>query len=158
MSYEKYKPMNLHIDLSRGKPCKEQLDISMPLLNYNEYLSVDGIDCRNYGLLDGTIEAKNLFAEIFECEIDEVFVGGNSSLNLIYSILEIGIIKGEYNQKRKILCPCPGYDRHFKIAEYLGFELIPVQLNEDGPDMDTIEKLVSEDENIIFFVVDSFVQ
>jgi DNA-binding transcriptional MocR family regulator len=62
--------------------------------------------------------------------------------------LEIGIIKGEYNQKRKILCPCPGYDRHFKIAEYLGFELIPIKLNEDGPDMDTIEKLVSEDESI----------
>jgi DNA-binding transcriptional MocR family regulator len=148
MSYEKYKQIHLHIDLSRGKPCKEQLDISMPLLNFNDYLSVDGIDCRNYGLLDGTIEAKNLFAEIFECEIDEVFVGGNSSLNLIYSILEIGIIKGEYNQKRKILCPCPGYDRHFKIAEYLGFELIPIKLNEDGPDMDTIEKLVSEDESI----------
>ena len=87
MSYEKYKQMNLHIDLSRGKPCKEQLDISMPLLNYNDYLSTDGTDCRNYGLRDGTIEAKELFSEIFECKTDEVFIGGNSSLNLLYSIL-----------------------------------------------------------------------
>lgn len=155
MSYEKYKQMNLHIDLSRGKPCKEQLDISMPLLNCNDYISIDGTDCRNYGLLDGILETKNLFPEIFECESDEVFIGGNSSLNLLYSILEIGILKGFrestqplFNQKKKILCPCPGYDRHFKIAEYLGFELIPIKLNKDGPDMDTIEKLVSEDETI----------
>ena len=148
MSYEKYKQMNLHIDLSRGKPCKEQLDISMPLLNCNDYLSIDGTDCRNYGLLDGIVEMKNLFSEIFECENDEVFVGGNSSLNLLYSILDISTIKYLSNQKKKILCPCPGYDRHFKIAEYLGFELIPVKLNEDGPDMDTIEKLVEEDESI----------
>jgi len=138
----------LHIDLSRGKPCKEQLDISMPLLNYNNYISIDGTDCRNYGVLDGIVEAKNLFAEIFECANDEVFVGGNSSLNLLYSILEIGVLKGLFNKKNKILCPYPGYDRHFKIAEYLGFELIPIKLSGDGPDMDTIEKLVSEDESI----------
>jgi len=148
MSYETYKQMNLHIDLSRGKPCKEQLDISMPLLNCNDYLSTDGADCRNYGVLDGIIEAKNLFAEIFECENDEVFVGGNSSLNLLYSILEMGVLKDSFNYKKKILCPCPGYDRHFKIAEYLGFELIPIKLNEDGPDMANIEKLALQDESI----------
>lgn len=155
MFYEKYKQMNLHIDLSRGKPCKEQLDICMPLLNNSEYLSYDGTDCRNYGLLDGIIEAKKIFSEIFECEDDEIFVGGNSSLNLLYSILEIGIIKGFresieplFNQKKKILCPYPGYDRHFKIAEYLGFELIPIRLNENGLDMDIVEELVSEYESI----------
>jgi DNA-binding transcriptional MocR family regulator len=131
MSYEKYKKMNLHIDLSRGKPCKEQLNISMPLLNYNDFLSIDGTDCRNYGLLDGIVEAKSIFAEIFDCENEEVFIGGNSSLNLLYSILEMGVIKDRFNNKKKILCPCPGYDRHFKIAEYLGFELIPIKLNEE---------------------------
>ena len=155
MDYEEYKKMNLHIDLSRGKPCKEQLTLSMDMLNCKDYLSSDGTDCRNYGLLDGIIEAKKLFSEIFDCQTDEVFVGGNSSLNLLYSSLEIAIIKGFresdeplFNQKKKMLCPCPGYDRHFKIAEYLGFELVPLKLNEDGPDMDMIEKLVSEDESI----------
>ena len=144
---------NLHIDMSRGKPCKEQLDISMPILEFNDYLSSDGIDCRNYGVLDGIKEAKELFAEIFGCDNDEIFIGGNSSLNLMYSILDMLLIKGEkepwFNVKnRKMLCPCPGYDRHFKMAEYLGFELIPIKLNQDGPDMDTVEKLVSEDDSI----------
>ena len=153
--YEKYKNMNLHIDLSRGKPCKEQLDICMPLLNSKDYLSCDGTDCRNYGVLDGIIEAKRLFGEIFDCDSDEIFIGGNSSLNLLYCILEMGLIKGFVESKeplvtgkRKLLCPCPGYDRHFKIGEYLGFELIPITLKEDGPDMDRIERLVSEDESI----------
>lgn len=155
MNYEKYKQMNLHIDLSRGKPSKEQLDICMPLLSCTEYLSNDGTDCRNYGLIDGINETRELFSELFDCENDEVFVGGNSSLNLLYSILEIGVLKGLreseaplFEQKKKILCPCPGYDRHFKMAEYLGFELISIKLNEDGPDMDTIEKLVLQDESI----------
>lgn len=156
MEYEDYNSMNLHIDLSRGKPCKEQLDIAMQILDFKEYLSCDGTDCRNYGLLDGISEAKDLFAEIFQCEKDEVFVGGNSSLNLLYCILEMGVLRGFGEsdgpfvniKNRKILCPCPGYDRHFKIAEYLGFELIPVKLNENGPDMDIVEQLVSEDESI----------
>lgn len=147
---------NLHIDLSRGKPSIEQLDISMDMLDYKEYLSIDGTDCRNYGMIDGIKEAKELFSEIFECENDEVFIGGNSSLNLICSILELSLIKGFnesdgslFNVKnRKILCPCPGYDRHFKIAEYLGYELIPIKMYETGPDMDTIEKLVLNDESI----------
>jgi len=156
MLYEKYMNMNLHIDLSRGKPCKEQLDICMPLLDCKEYLSCDGIDCRNYGVLDGILEAKELFAEIFECEKEEVFVGGNSSLNLLYCILETALLKGFHEsaeplvnvKNRKMLCPCPGYDRHFKMAEYFGFELVPIKLTECGPDMDTIERLVSEDEKI----------
>jgi len=155
MKYEDYKDMNLHIDLSRGKPVMEQLDISMPILKYERFISVDGTDCRNYGLLDGIIESKRLFCQIFTCDIDEVFVGGNSSLNLLYSILNISCIKGFlesngplFNEKRKILCPTPGYDRHFKIGEYLGFELIPIDINENGPDMDTIEELVSNDESI----------
>jgi len=156
MMYEDYKRMELHIDLSRGKPCTEQLDISREMLNFNEYLSCDGTDCRNYGIIDGIYEAKRLFAEIFECEHEEVFIGGNSALNLIYSVLDTACIKGFSEserplfdiKKRKILCPCPGYDRHFKIGEYLGFELIPIKLNEGGPDMDTVERLVSENESI----------
>jgi len=155
MKDEDYKNMNLHIDLSRGKPCREQLDISIPILKDENFLSIDGTDCRNYGVLDGIIEVKRLFSEIFICDIDEVFVGGNSSLNLLYSILNISCIKGFlesrgplFNKKRKILCPTPGYDRHFKIGEYLGFELIPIDINEYGPDMDKIEELVSTDESI----------
>jgi len=156
MNYDKYKKMNLHIDLSRGKPCKEQLDISMGIFDHNDFLSSDGTDCRNYGLLDGIVEAKWLFSKIFDCKEDEVFVGGNSSLNLIYDILEMACIKGFIEsdmplyktENKKILCPCPGYDRHFKIGEYLGFELIPIELTETGPDMDTIERMVLEDESI----------
>lgn len=155
MCYDDYRKMNLHIDLSRGKPSSEQLDICMDMLNYNDYLSIDGTDCRNYGKLDGIFEAKKLFSDIFECDIDEVFIGGNSSLNLLYSILNTACIKGFYessgplfNVKRKILCPTPGYDRHFKIGEYLGFELIPIKINENGPDMDIIEELVLNDESI----------
>lgn len=155
MKHEDYKNMNLHIDLSRGKPCMEQLDISMRILKDENFLSIDGTDCRNYGVIDGIIESKRLFSEIFECDINEIFIGGNSSLNLLYSILNISCIKGFlestgplFNKKRKILCPTPGYDRHFKIGEYLGFELIPININENGPDMDKIEEMVSIDESI----------
>jgi len=156
MDYEEFKNMNLNIDLSRGKPCKEQLDISLDMLKNKEYLAYDGMDCRNYGGLDGISEAKNLFSEIFDCNKNEVFVGGNSSLNLIYSVLNMGCMKGFLESKeplfnvknRKILCPTPGYDRHFKIAEYLGFELVPVKMYENGPDMDFIEMLVENDESV----------
>lgn len=147
MDYYDYKNMGLHIDLSRGKPSKEQLDISLDMLNFNEYISKDETDCRNYGVLDGIIEAKELFCEIFECNTNEVFVGGNSSLNLMYEILVSLCIK-EFRGKKKFLCPSPGYDRHFKIGEYLGFELIPIKISEEGPDMDKIEELVSKDESI----------
>lgn len=147
--------LNLNIDLSRGKPCSAQLDISSDMLNCNDYLTANGIDCRNYSAIDGISEIKNIFAEIFDCGQDEVFIGGNSSLNLIYSVLEIAILKGFnesseplFNAKKKFLCPCPGYDRHFNIAEYLGFELIPIKLDENGPDMCKIESLVENDEDI----------
>jgi len=147
---------DLHIDLSRGKPCKEQLDISMGLFDIRNYVSFDGTDCRNYGGLDGTIEAKKLFADIFNCDTEEIFVGGNSSLNLIYSILDVACINGfdesevpfSNVKNKKLLCPCPGYDRHFRIGEYLGFELVPIKLDKNGPDMDNIERLVSEDDSI----------
>lgn len=155
MVYEDYKKMGLSIDLSRGKPSKEQLDISNSMLNFNKYISESGLDCRNYSLIDGTIEARRLFCEIFDCNYEEVFVGGNSSLNLLYEILNIACIKGFreskgalFNEKRKLLCPCPGYDRHFKIGEYLGFELIPIKMSESGPDMDKIEEMVLEDDSI----------
>ena len=156
MVYEVHKKRELHIDLSRGKPAKEQLEICMNMFNIKEYLSESGIDCRNYGILDGIDEAKRLFSEIFDCEWKEVFVGGNSSLNLIYSILSFGCIKGflesdeplVYEKNKKLLCPVPGYDRHFLIGEYLGFELIPINMSETGPDMDMIEQLVLADDSI----------
>lgn len=148
--------MDIHIDLSRGKPSIEQLNISMEMLDFKDYVSCDGTDCRNYGSLDGIIEAKRLFSDIFRCGVDEIFVGGNSSLNLMYSILTMFLIRGAKDsnlslfssKSKKILCPCPGYDRHFKMAEYLGFDLIPIKLNEDGPDMDTVEHLVEKDDSI----------
>lgn len=156
MCYEDYKKMGLHIDLSRGKPCKEQLDISMELLKYIDYISNEGTDCRNYSGIDGILEIKELFAEIFGCEGNEIFIGGNSSLNLIYSVLNLGCIKGFLGVQeplfnvndRKLLCPTPGYDRHFKIGEYFGFELIPIPMLETGPDMDMIEEIVATDEKV----------
>lgn len=155
LNYEAYKNMKLHIDLSRGKPDSNQLDISNGLMDFRGYMSEENFDCRNYGMLDGIIEAKKLFCEIFECEENEVFIGGNSSLNLLYEILAIACIKGFkesskplFETKRKLLCPCPGYDRHFTLGEYLGFELIPISMTEAGPDMDRVEELVNNDESI----------
>lgn len=156
MNLEDYKNMNLHIDLSRGKPSNEQLDICMDMLNSKEYLTKEGIDCRNYGTIEGIAEVKELFSEIFGCNENEVFIGGNSTLNLMYEILSLGMIKGFSNnliplinvKNRKFLCPCPGYDRHFKMAEYLGFELIQIKMYENGPDIDTIEKIVMNDESV----------
>lgn len=156
--YNAFKAQNLKLDMTRGKPCAEQLDISMDILDIPAKelrKAADGTDCFNYGVLDGIHEAKALFAEMLEVNTDEIIVGGNSSLNLMYDTIaramSLGILGNTPWSKLdgvKFLCPSPGYDRHFAICELFGIEMITVDMKQDGPDMDTVEKLVSEDESI----------
>lgn len=147
---------NLNLDLSRGKPSKEQLDLSLGMLdviNCNTLFdSESGVDCRNYGCLDGIPEAKQLMASIMNTHVDNIIVGGNSSLTLMYQLISHGMTEGICGEKpwckvenKKFLCPVPGYDRHFAITEHFGFELIPIAMNEDGPDMDSVEKYVLDE-------------
>mgnify|MGYP001175559216 FL=1 len=155
--YENYKKQGLKLDMSRGKPCTEQLDLSNDLFKYAQNLySEDGIDCRNYGVLDGITETKKLFAELFDVKIDEIFIAGNSSLSLMYDLMAKAFNHGLNGfekpwsklEKIKFLCPSPGYDRHFAITQLFGVEMIIIPMKDDGPDIDMIEDLVSQDENI----------
>ena len=159
--YDDFKNQGLSLNMARGKPSSAQLDLAMKMLaavnSYDaDYKASDGTDCRNYGGLDGIIDAKNLFSPMLGVTNDELIVCGNSSLNIMYDTIAKCIIFGvdgvqkpwkDY-EKIKRLCPAPGYDRHFAICESFGIEMITVPLNEDGPDMDMIEKLVSEDDTI----------
>ncbi len=157
--YESYKARNLKLDMSRGKPAPDQLNLSIEMLTHcldGDYSSENGIDCRNYGVLDGIPEAKALMRPLLGVADDEIIVGGNSSLQLMYDTIAramlLGVLGGDKpwckNAKVKFLCPAPGYDRHFAICESIGIEMITVPYLEDGPDMDMVEKLVSEDEEI----------
>jgi DNA-binding transcriptional MocR family regulator len=154
--YEDFKSQKLKYDMSRGKPCQEQLDLSMGMMDITDYRSCDGMDCRNYGGLDGIPEAKQLFAELLQADLDEVIVGGNSALNMIYDTIaramSFGVSDSEVPwgklPKIKFLCPSPGYDRHFAICELFGIEMIVVDMNSDGPDIDAIEKIVGDDETV----------
>ncbi len=157
--YKRYQNMDLHLDMSRGKPCREQLDLSMGMmdaLNSEADLScADGTDCRNYGVLDGIHEAKELIGDMMENHPDNIIIYGNSSLNVMYDAVSRAYTHGIMGNtpwckldKVKFLCPVPGYDRHFGITEYFGIEMIPVPMSETGPDMDMVEKLVAEDEAI----------
>jgi len=156
--YQDYQSRDLKFDMTRGKPCTEQLDLSLGMLeclNGKHYLAEDGTDYRNYGLVDGIPEAKKLFSQYLEVEPDEIIIGGNSSLTLMHDAIMRAMMCGVGDNHvpwaklpTKFLCPCPGYDRHFSILEYLNIEMIPVNLKEDGPDMDQIEKLVMRDETI----------
>lgn len=154
--YDDYKGKNLKYDMSRGKPCPEQLDLSMGLLEIQDYKTEGGVDCRNYGGVDGIPEAKALFSQILDAEVDETIVGGNSALNMIYDTIaramSFGVVGSDVPwgklDKVKFICPSPGYDRHFAICELFGIEMIVVDMKSDGPDMDAVEKLVAEDESI----------
>ena len=153
--YEELRALNLSLDMSRGKPGAENMDLSEEMFGLvggdAGYKNVDGIDCRNYGGLDGLREMKNLFAEILGLTPDQIIAGGNSSLNIMFDTIAQAMTHGLGGEPwckqdgLKFLCPCPGYDRHFAITEYFGFELIPVKLNADGPDMDAVEELVKDE-------------
>ena len=154
--YNGYKDMGLSLDLSRGKPNAEQLDVSRELLSVdlsgeNAY-SKAGLDCRNYGVLDGLPEVKAMFADILDLKEEYITVGGNSSLQFMYDTLTRAMLFGVVGSERpwcreeglKWICIAPGYDRHFRITETLGFELITVKMLEDGPDMDEVERFVRD--------------
>ena len=157
--YREFQSRNLDLDMTRGKPCPEQLDLSLEMfecVDAEHYRTLDGVDCRNYGGVDGIVEARDLFSQYLEVEQDEIVIGGNSSLNLMHDIIIRAMVIGVVNSqvpwvrlpKVKFLCPSPGYDRHFSICEYLGIEMITVEMNESGPYMTQVERLVEEDEAI----------
>lgn len=155
--YNEYKSMGLKLDMSRGKPCKEQLDLSKGLFDILNSSTEDfgAPDYRNYGLVDGIPEAKRFFAELCEVNEDEIMVLGNASLTIMYDTLQRGMQFGVLGNKPmnmqgklKWLCPAPGYDRHFAITQLFGFEMITVPMTENGPDMDMVERLVENDERV----------
>lgn len=154
-----FKARDLKLNMARGKPSAEQLDLSMPLLealtSYDDCISEDGTDCRNYGVLDGLPEAKRLMACMLDDEPENVIVFGNSSLAVMYDTLARCIDFGTGGCAPwancgaiKWICPTPGYDRHFSVTEAFGIEMIPVPLDEDGPDMDLVERLVAENDSV----------
>ncbi len=157
--YKKYQDMGLNLNMARGKPCREQLDLSMGMmdaLNSDADLSCeDGTDCRNYGVLTGIQEAKELIGKMMENKPDNIIIYGNSALNVMYDTVSRAYTHGVMGNtpwgkldKVKFLCPSPGYDRHFAITEYFGIEMIPVKMTPTGPDMDEVERLVANDESI----------
>lgn len=154
-----YKKMNLSLNMRRGVPSKEQIDLSMEMMNVlnseSDFRCEDGIDCRTYGVLEGIPECRRLLGEIIELPPENIIIFGNSSLNVMYDCISHAMNKGVMGStpwrkldKVKWLCPVPGYDRHFAICEYFGIEMISIPMNEDGPDMDMIEDLVSKDDSI----------
>ncbi|MDD6564217.1 MAG: aminotransferase [Clostridiales bacterium] len=158
-AYEEKKGLGLNLSMARGKPSKEQLELSMPMLDVinkdTQFVGEDKLDIRNYGVLPGIMEARKFFADILEVKPENIVLYGNASLTLMYDTIARAYVKGILGStpwcklpKVKFLCPVPGYDRHFAISEFFGMEMINVPMNEDGPDMDMVEKLVSEDSAI----------
>ncbi|MBR2284458.1 MAG: aminotransferase [Ruminococcus sp.] len=156
--YDGYKAQGLALNMSRGNPCREQLELSVGMLDVfddHDFMSESGIDVRNYGMLDGIPEAKKLFSDMIGVGEDEVIIFGNSSLNAMFWAVQTAYNKGILGStpwsrldKVRFLCPVPGYDRHFKVTEFFGIEMINIPMTPDGPDMDMIESLVAEDDSI----------
>ncbi len=153
--YEQYAAKGLNLDMTRGKPSAAQLDLSNEMLSTSEYKDAAGTDCRNYGGLDGLPAMKALFAEILETPAENIIVGGNSSLTLMFDTLARACLFGVseidqpwQGQSPKFLCPSPGYDRHFTASQTLGLESVLINMTDHGPDMDQIEALVAEDDSI----------
>ena len=149
----------MKVDMSRGKPSIDQLDLSMGMLDVltsdMDLTCEDGTDCRNYGVLDGISEAKELLADMMEVAPDHIIIYGNSSLNVMYDTVSRSMTHGVMGNtpwckldKVKFLCPVPGYDRHFAITEYFGIEMINIPMTPTGPDMDMVEELVASDDSI----------
>lgn len=158
--YRRFLSMKLSLDMSRGKPDRRQIDLSQDLLSAirtpEDCFSETGLDCRNYGLLDGIPEAKRIFSELMDHPADRLIVCGNSSLNIMYdTVMRFMLYGAGYGCAPwvkqgvvRFLCPSPGYDRHFAICESMGIEMIPVAMTPTGPDMDEVERLVSLDPSI----------
>ena len=157
--YKEFQSMDLALNMARGKPSVDQLNLSMGMMDVLssdcDLTCDDGTDCRNYGVLDGIAEAKELLADMMEVNPNNVIIYGNSSLNVMYDTISRSVTHGVMGStpwckldKVKFLCPVPGYDRHFAITEYFGIEMINIPMTSEGPDMDLIEKLVAEDESI----------
>lgn len=157
--YEAAKAKELKLDMSRGKPSPAQLDVSNEMLDIvnseTGCVSDSGTDCRNYGIMEGIPEARQLMGDFLRVPKENVFVCGNASLNIMYDCVSSAMLFGIMGStpwchldKVKFLCPVPGYDRHFKITELMGIEMINIPMTENGPDMDMVEKLVSSDSSI----------
>lgn len=157
--FEKAKGKGLKLDMSRGKPSVAQLDMGMDIFDVfnskSNMKSMNGVDVRNYGVLDGLDEAKQMMADIMGVPMENVIIYGNASLNVMYDAVSSAMTHGVMGNtpwckldKVKFLCPAPGYDRHFAITQHFGIEMITVPMTPQGPDMDLIERLVAEDESI----------
>lgn len=157
--FEKAKGMGLKLDMSRGKPSVAQLDMGMDIFDVfnskSNMKSMNGVDVRNYGVLDGLDEAKQMMADIMGVPMENVIIYGNASLNVMYDAVSSAMTHGVMGNtpwckldKVKFLCPAPGYDRHFAITQHFGIEMITVPMTPQGPDMDLVEKLAAEDESI----------
>ena len=153
--YKEYQGKNLSLNMARGKPCKEQLDLSLPMMDVlnssSDYMTSDG-DVRNYGVLTGIQEAKELMGAMMDSPAENIVMYGNASLTLMFDTVSRSWTHGVCGStpwcrldKVKFLCPVPGYDRHFAITEYFGIEMINIPMTPEGPDMDMVEKLVSSD-------------
>ncbi len=156
VQYQEAKAKGLKLDMSRGKPAPSQLDMELDFLDVidsnSNFKTHTGIDCRNYGLLEGTPEAKKLLADMMGVSPEQVIICGNSSLNIMYDVIARSMIFGVMGStpwckldKVKFLCPVPGYDRHFAITEQFGIEMINIPMSEQGPDMDLVEEYVNND-------------
>ena len=154
-AFLKHKEKGKKLNMTRGVPSDEQLALCndmLTCLSAGDYKAANGTDCRNYGGLDGIPEMKKIYADLLEISTDEVIVGGNSSLALMFDNVAVNMSHGVRDGKPwqsqgqvKFLCPAPGYDRHFTICNYFHIEMIPIAMGDDGPDMDMVEKLVSQD-------------
>ena len=154
--YDAFKARGLALDMTRGKPSAAQLDLAVDLLTLpgaGDFKTAAGVDGRNYGGLEGIPELREIFSAMLEVPADRILIGGNSSLTMMHDVIVRALLKGVPGGETpwgklhevKMLCPCPGYDRHFSICERFGIEMITVPMNADGPDMDAVEELVGED-------------
>lgn len=157
--YDDFQSLNLNLNMARGKPCADQLDLALGVLEAlharSEFANSKGDDCRNYGVWNGLPEMRAIFSKMLEVPADQIILGNNSSLQMMFDCISQGYTHGYSGctpwcrqEKLKFLCPAPGYDRHFAVTEYFGFEMIPVPMLKTGPDMDLIERLVAGDEAI----------
>lgn len=156
--YRRFQSMNLSLDMSRGKPCAPQLELSNELFQgvSEGFKTEAGVDSRNYGELTGIAEMKRVFAQVLHVNPENTVIGGNSSLNLMFDTISRAMTHGVAHSERpwcqegtiKFLCPVPGYDRHFALTAYFGIEMVNIPMTDEGPDMDLVEQLVREDASI----------